>query len=72
MRTSYPSLMSRTRTSLRLTGKDLTEAERQKLVSSAQGVVLKGEGPGTLLKELESHVLRGTAVKTALEEQNAR
>jgi CheY-like chemotaxis protein len=54
------------------TGKDLTKTERQKLVSSAQGIVLKGDGPGTLLKELESHVLRSTAVKTALEAKNAR
>jgi CheY-like chemotaxis protein len=54
------------------TGKDLTKTERQKLVSSAQGIVLKGDGPGTLLKELESHALRSTAVKTALEAKNAR
>jgi DNA-binding response OmpR family regulator len=53
------------------TGKDLSVNERRKLESSAQGIVLKGQGPATLLKELEGHVRRSFPIRTVAEEQHA-
>jgi PAS domain S-box-containing protein len=53
------------------TGKDLSKTERRKLESSAQGIVLKGQGPTTLLTELKTHVVKKPSAAGPVEAQHA-